>query len=140
MTDDHGYHPSELEQFDRNIEHASVDIRNKALHERHGAGWLCQEAKLRTVWDEHDNRMRLQDRVDHVKATKTRLQEMWDLVESESRRLAAEKARLDRGLTGRYDLIMNVNGECETLCLAREGINQVHDEVEKRLRAVRIFH
>ena len=136
MTEDHGYLPHELEQFDRNIERASDDLRGKGIHERAAAGWLRQEVNLRTAWDEHDNRMRLKDRLDHVKAIRTRLQEMFDLVQAERTRLQASKDKLDKGLTGRHDLIMNVNGECQTLCDAREGINNVHDEVEERLRQV----
>ncbi|OQV21818.1 putative Tektin-2 [Hypsibius exemplaris] len=137
MAQDHGYLPCELEQFNRNMEHASADIRGQALHERHGAEWLRQEAKLRTSWDEHGNRMRLKDRIDHVKALRSRLQEVWDLVDREEKLLGSEKTRLDKGLTGRHDLIMNVSGECEMLSQAREGINNVHDEVEDRLRKER---
>ena len=137
MGEDKGFTVHELEQFDRNIEHASNDLRNKALHGRHGAGWLRQEVELRTKWDEHDTRMRLEDRVDHLDAVLARLQQAHDLVEVEIKDLTEVKAGLDKGLTGRHGLIANVNEECLSLCEARQGINNVHDEVEQNLIQVR---
>lgn len=139
MYEENGFMPHELEQFDRNIEEASDDLRYKGLHERHTAEWLRQETNLRTKWDEHDTRMRLRDRIDHIEAVRARLQECHDLVAQEIKTLTDAKNGLDKGLTGRYDLIMNVNGECRSLCEARQGINNVHDEVEFQLRLVRSY-
>ncbi|XP_055335376.1 tektin-2-like [Paramacrobiotus metropolitanus] len=134
MLESRGYYPAEREQFDRNIDFASDDLRSKSLHDRFSAGWLRQEVGLRSKWDEHDTRMRLRDRVDHVEAVRARLLEARDLIEKDGQLVTEAKNGLDKGLTGRYDLIMNVNGECRKLCDARQGINNVHDDVEDQLR------
>ncbi|XP_053123198.1 tektin-2-like isoform X3 [Hemicordylus capensis] len=99
---------------------------------RQEARTLRNETNNQTKWDEHDNRTRLNERIDIVNRCKETLDKYLTDVDTEINALTQMKEAAERALQAK-NLPLDVAIECLTLRESRRAIDVVKDPVEDEL-------
>ncbi|XP_066495186.1 tektin-2 [Tiliqua scincoides] len=120
--------------------HTSFDlISTNAQRQRSASHQIRQEARIlrnetnnQTKWDEHDNRTRLNERIDCVNRWKEDLDKCLTDIDTEINALTQMKEAAERALQAK-NLPLDVAIECLTLRESRRGIEVVRDPAEEEL-------
>ncbi|XP_051028030.1 tektin-2 [Acomys russatus] len=114
-------------------------LSTNAERQRDASHQICQEARIlrnetnnQTVWDEHDNRVRLEERISTVNRWKEMLDKCLTDLDAEIDTLAQMKESAEQNLQAK-NLPLDVAIECLTLRESRRDIDVVKDPVEEEL-------
>ncbi|XP_012979296.1 tektin-2 [Mesocricetus auratus] len=111
----------------------NAERQRDASHQiRQEARVLRNETNNQTVWDEHDNRVRLAERIDTVNRWKEMLDKCLTDLDAEIDSLAQVKESAEQNLQAK-NLPLDVAIECLTLRESRRDIDVVRDPVEEEL-------
>lgn len=111
----------------------NAERQRDASHQiRQEARILRNETNNQTVWDEHDNRVRLADRIDTVNRWKEMLDKCLTNLDAEIDTLTQMKESAEQNLQAK-NLPLDVAIECLTLRESRRDIDVVKDPVEEEL-------
>nr|XP_045006134.1 tektin-2 isoform X2 [Jaculus jaculus] len=111
----------------------NAERQRDASHQiRQEARVLRNETNNQTIWDEHDNRTRLSDRVDTVNRWKEMLDKCLTDLDAEIDNLTQMKESAEQNLQAK-NLPLDVAIECLTLRDSRRDIDVVKDPVEEEL-------
>ncbi|XP_028936632.1 tektin-2 [Ornithorhynchus anatinus] len=106
--------------------------RDAAYQIRQEARTLRNETNSQTKWDEHDNRTRLEERMESIKRWKEALDKCLAEIDAEIDALSKVKEAAERALQAK-GLPLDVAIECLTLRESRRDIDVVKDSVEDEL-------
>lgn len=111
----------------------NAEQQRDASHQiRQEARVLRNETNNQTIWDEHDNRTRLAERVDTVNRWKEMLDKCLTDLDAEIDALSQMKESAEQNLQAK-NLPLDVAIECLTLRDSRQDIDVVKDPVEEEL-------
>ncbi|KAM9107247.1 tektin-2 isoform 2-T2 [Megaptera novaeangliae] len=111
----------------------NAERQRDASHQiRQEARVLCNETNNQTIWDEHDNRTRLAERIDTVNRWKEMLDKCLTDLDAEIDALTQMKESAEQNLQAK-NLPLDVAIECLTLRESRRDIDVVKDLVEEEL-------
>ncbi|XP_037005542.2 tektin-2 isoform X1 [Artibeus jamaicensis] len=111
----------------------NAELKRDASHQiRQEARVLRNETNNQTIWDEHDNRTRLAERVDTVNRWKEMLDKCLTDLDAEIDALTQMKESAEQNLQAK-NLPLDVAIECLTLRDSRRDIDVVKDPVEEEL-------
>ncbi|KAM5323010.1 tektin-2 isoform 1-T2 [Glossophaga mutica] len=111
----------------------NAELKRDASHQiRQEARVLRNETNNQTIWDEHDNRTRLAERVDTVNRWKEMLDKCLTDLDAEIDALTQMKESAEQNLQAK-NLPLDVAIECLTLRDSRRDIDVVRDPVEEEL-------
>ncbi|KAM5270580.1 tektin-2 isoform 1-T7 [Hipposideros larvatus] len=111
----------------------NAEQQRDASHQiRQEARVLRNETNNQTIWDEHDNRTRLAERVDTVNRWKEMLDKCLTDLDAEIDALSQMKESAEQNLQAK-NLPLDVAIECLTLRDSRRDIDVVKDPVEEEL-------
>ncbi|CAO2589026.1 Tekt2 [Lemmus lemmus] len=111
----------------------NAERQRDASHQiRQEARILRNETNNQTVWDEHDNRVRLAERIDTVNRWKEMLDNCLTNLDAEIDTLTQMKESAEQSLQAK-NLPLDVAIECLTLRESRRDIDVVKDPVEEEL-------
>ncbi|XP_057605325.1 tektin-2 [Hippopotamus amphibius kiboko] len=111
----------------------NAERQRDASHQiRQEARVLRNETNNQTVWDEHDNRTRLAERIDTVNRWKEMLDKCLTDLDAEIDALTQMKESAEQNLQAK-NLPLDVAIECLTLRESRRDIDVVKDPVEEEL-------
>ncbi|XP_006867595.1 PREDICTED: tektin-2 [Chrysochloris asiatica] len=111
----------------------NAERQRDASHQiRQEARALCNETNNQTLWDEHDNRTRLAERIDTVNRWKEMLDKCLTDLDAEIETLTQMKELAEQTLQAK-NLLLDVAIECLTLRDSRRDIDVVTDTVEDEL-------
>ncbi|XP_029086591.1 tektin-2 [Monodon monoceros] len=111
----------------------NAERQRDASHQiRQEAQVLCNETNNQTIWDEHDNRTRLAERIDTVNRWKEMLDKCLTDLDAEIDALTQMKESAEQNLQAK-NLPLDVAIECLTLRESRRDIDVVKDPVEEEL-------
>ncbi|XP_004705023.1 tektin-2 [Echinops telfairi] len=111
----------------------NAERQREASHQiRQEARTLSNETNNQTVWDEHDNRTRLAERIDSVNRWKETLDKSLTDLDAEIDALMQMKESAEQNLQAK-NLPLDVAIECLTLRDSRRDIDVVTDPVEDEL-------
>ncbi|XP_023385135.1 tektin-2 isoform X1 [Pteropus vampyrus] len=111
----------------------NAERQRDASHQiRQEARVLRNETNNQTIWDEHDNRTRLEERVDTVNRWKEMLDKCLTDLDAEIDALTQMKESAEQNLQAK-NLPLDVAIECLTLRDSRRDIDVVKDPVEEEL-------
>ncbi|GAB1288920.1 Tektin-2 [Apodemus speciosus] len=111
----------------------NAERQRDASHQiRQEARILRNETNNQTVWDEHDNRTRLAERIDTVNRWKEMLDKCLTDLDAEIDSLTQAKESAEQNLQAK-NLPLDVAIECLTLRESRRDIDVVKDPVEEEL-------
>ncbi|KAM7097669.1 tektin-2 isoform 1-T5 [Molossus nigricans] len=111
----------------------NAEQQRDASHQiRQEARVLRNETNNQTIWDEHDNRTRLAERVDTVNRWKEMLDKCLTDLDAEIEALTQMKESAEKNLQAK-NLPLDVAIECLTLRDSRRDIDVVKDPVEEEL-------
>ncbi|XP_057640754.1 tektin-2 [Chionomys nivalis] len=111
----------------------NAERQRDASHQiRQEARILRNETNNQTVWDEHDNRIRLAERIDTVNRWKEMLDKCLTNLDAEIDTLTQMKESAEENLQAK-NLPLDVAIECLTLRESRRDIDVVKDPVEEEL-------
>ncbi|XP_075395288.1 tektin-2 [Tenrec ecaudatus] len=111
----------------------NAERQREASHQiRQETRTLCNETNNQTVWDEHDNRTRLAERIDSVNRWKETLDKCLTDLDAEIDALMQMKESAEQNLQAK-NLPLDVAIECLTLRDSRRDIDVVADPVEDEL-------
>ncbi|XP_054427526.1 tektin-2 [Pteronotus mesoamericanus] len=111
----------------------NAELQRDASHQiRQEARVLRNETNNQTIWDEHDNRTRLAERVDTVNRWKEMLDKCLTDLDAEIDALTQMKESAEQNLQAK-NLPLDVAIECLTLRESRRDIDVVKDPVEDEL-------
>ncbi|XP_033693937.2 tektin-2 [Tursiops truncatus] len=111
----------------------NAERQRDASHQiRQEARVLCNETNNQTIWDEHDNRTRLAERIDSVNRWKETLDKCLTDLDAEIDALTQMKESAEQNLQAK-NLPLDVAIECLTLRESRRDIDVVKDPVEEEL-------
>uniref|UniRef100_A0A3Q1MR16 Tektin n=1 Tax=Bos taurus TaxID=9913 RepID=A0A3Q1MR16_BOVIN len=111
----------------------NAERQRDASHQiRQEARVLRNETNNQTIWDEHDNRTRLAERIDTVSRWKEMLDKCLTDLDAEIDALAQMKESAEQNLQAK-NLPLDVAIECLTLRESRRDIDVVKDPVEEEL-------
>nr|XP_012295174.1 tektin-2 isoform X2 [Aotus nancymaae] len=111
----------------------NAQLQRDASHQiRQEARVLCNETNNQTIWDEHDNRTRLAERIDTVSRWKEMLDKCLTDLDAEIDALTQMKESAEQNLQAK-NLPLDVAIECLTLRESRRDIDVVKDPVEDEL-------
>ncbi|XP_058903443.1 tektin-2 [Kogia breviceps] len=111
----------------------NAERQRDASHQiRQEARVLCNETNNQTIWDEHDNRTRLAERIDTVSWWKEMLDKCLMDLDAEIDALTQMKESAEQNLQAK-NLPLDVAIECLTLRESRRDIDVVKDPVEEEL-------
>ncbi|EDL80456.1 rCG31050 [Rattus norvegicus] len=111
----------------------NAERQRDASHQiRQEARILRNETNNQTVWDEHDNRTRLAERIDTVNRWKEMLDKCLTDLDAEIDSLTQAKESVEQSLQAK-NLPLDVAIECLTLRESRRDIDVVKDPVEEEL-------
>ncbi|KAJ6655619.1 hypothetical protein lerEdw1_004971 [Lerista edwardsae] len=112
---------------------SNAERQRLACHQiRQEARILRNETNNQTKWDEHDNRTRLNERIDCVNRWKEALDKCLTDIDTEISALTLMKEAAERALQAK-NLPLDVAIECLTLRESRRGIEVVKDPAEEEL-------
>ncbi|XP_045404228.1 tektin-2 isoform X1 [Lemur catta] len=112
---------------------ANAERQRDASHQiRQEARVLRNETNNQTIWDEHDNRTRLAERIDTVNRWKEMLDKSLTDLDTEISTLTKMKESAEQNLQAK-NLPLDVAIECLTLRESRRDIDVVRDSVENEL-------
>nr|KAF6380542.1 tektin 2 [Myotis myotis] len=106
--------------------------RNASHQIRQEARILRNETNNQTIWDEHDNRTRLEERVDTVNRWKEMLDKCLTDLDAEIDALTQMKESAEKNLQAK-NLPLDVAIQCLTLRDSRRDVDVVRDPVEEEL-------
>ncbi|XP_032102828.1 tektin-2 isoform X1 [Sapajus apella] len=111
----------------------NAQLQRDASHQiRQEARVLRNETNNQTIWDEHDNRSRLAERIDTVNRWKEMLDKCLTDLDAEIDALTQMKESAEQNLQAK-NLPLDVAIECLTLRESRRDIDVVKDPVEDEL-------
>ncbi|XP_004678853.1 PREDICTED: tektin-2 [Condylura cristata] len=111
----------------------NAELQRDASHQiRQEARILRNETNNQTIWDEHDNRTRLAERIDTVNRWKETLDKCLTDLDAEIDALAQMQESAEQNLQAK-NLPLDVAIECLTLRESRRDIDVVKDSVEEEL-------
>ncbi|XP_045715498.1 tektin-2 [Phyllostomus hastatus] len=111
----------------------NAELKRDASHQiRQEARVLRNDTNNQTIWDEHDNRTRLAERVDTVNRWKEMLDKCLTDLDAEIDALTQMKESAEQNLQAK-NLPLDVAIECLTLRDSRRDIDVVKDPVEEEL-------
>uniref|UniRef100_A0A8C3W493 Tektin n=1 Tax=Catagonus wagneri TaxID=51154 RepID=A0A8C3W493_9CETA len=111
----------------------NAERQRDASHQiRQEARVLRNETNNQTIWDEHDNRTRLAERIDTVNRWKEMLDKCLTDLDAEIEALTQMKESAEQNLQAK-NLPLDVAIECLTLRDSRRDIDVVKDPVEEEL-------
>ncbi|KAK2106449.1 Tektin-2 [Saguinus oedipus] len=111
----------------------NAQLQRDASHQiRQEARVLRNESNNQTIWDEHDNRTRLAERIDTVNRWKEMLDKCLTDLDAEIDALTQMKESAEQNLQAK-NLPLDVAIECLTLRESRRDIDVVKDPVEDEL-------
>uniref|UniRef100_G1RKB9 Tektin n=1 Tax=Nomascus leucogenys TaxID=61853 RepID=G1RKB9_NOMLE len=111
----------------------NAQLQREASHQiRQEARVLRNETNNQTIWDEHDNRTRLVERIDTVNRWKEMLDKCLIDLDAEIDALTQMKESAEQNLQAK-NLPLDVAIECLTLRESRRDIDMVKDPVEDEL-------
>ncbi|XP_016075344.1 PREDICTED: tektin-2 [Miniopterus natalensis] len=111
----------------------NAELQRDASHQiRQEARVLRNESNNQTIWDEHDNRTRLAERIDTVNRWKEMLDKCLTDLDAEIDALTQMKESAEQNLQAK-NLPLDVAIECLTLRDSRRDIDVVRDPVEEEL-------
>ncbi|XP_023614291.1 tektin-2 [Myotis lucifugus] len=111
----------------------NAERQRDASHQiRQEARILRNETNNQTIWDEHDNRTRLEERVDTVNRWKEMLDKCLTDLDAEIDALTQMKESAEKNLQAK-NLPLDVAIQCLTLRDSRRDIDVVRDPVEEEL-------
>ncbi|XP_034359668.1 tektin-2 [Arvicanthis niloticus] len=111
----------------------NAERQRDASHQiRQEARILRNETNNQTVWDEHDNRTRLAERIETVNRWKEMLDKCLTDLDAEIDSLTQAKESAEQNLQAK-NLPLDVSIECLTLRESRRDIDVVKDPVEEEL-------
>ncbi|XP_070259341.1 tektin-2 [Myotis yumanensis] len=111
----------------------NAERQRDASHQiRQEARILRNETNNQTIWDEHDNRTRLEERVDTVNRWKEMLDKCLTDLDAEIDALTQMKESAEKNLQAK-NLPLDVAIQCLTLRDSRRDVDVVRDPVEEEL-------
>ncbi|XP_072579950.1 tektin-2 isoform X1 [Vulpes vulpes] len=111
----------------------NAEQQRQASHQiRQEARVLRNETSNQTIWDEHDNRTRLAERIDSINRWKETLDKCLTDLDAEIDALTQMKESAEQNLQAK-NLPLDVAVECLTLRDSRRDIDVVKDPVEEEL-------
>ncbi|XP_062818364.1 tektin-2 [Anolis carolinensis] len=120
-------------RMNRELLVSNAERQRIASHQiRQEARALRNETNNQTIWDEHDNRTRLNERIDCVNRLKEMLDKCLTNIDIEISSLTQMKEKAERALQAK-NLPLDVAIENLTLRESRRGIDVVKDPVEDEL-------
>ncbi|XP_002750658.1 tektin-2 [Callithrix jacchus] len=115
------------------LQSTNAQLQRDASHQiRQEARVLRNESNNQTIWDEHDNRTRLAERIDTVNRWKEMLDKCLTDLDAEIDALTQMKESAEQNLQAK-NLPLDVAIECLTLRESRRDIDVVKDPVEDEL-------